>query len=56
MTRTVVLLNGTRKRVYPLGDDVELQDHYILGGERWVVVAVISTTDVPNPTSTKVTA
>jgi hypothetical protein len=54
MERTVVLLNGTRKRTYPLGADVELQDSYTLDGERWVVVAVLSTEDVPNPTFTGV--
>jgi hypothetical protein len=58
-TRTVVLLNGTRKRTYPLGADTPLQDSYILNGERWVVVAVIESEDitlpeVPNPTYTGV--
>jgi hypothetical protein len=54
MTRTVVLINGARKRTYPVPNGTELQDSYTLDGERWVVVAVLS--EVLNPTSTKVPA
>jgi hypothetical protein len=43
MTRIVVLVNGSRKRTYPLGADTPLQDTYILGGERWTVVACYTT-------------
>ena len=49
MKRIMVLMNGKRKRTYPVPDDVELQDSYTIHGERWVVVAVFSTEDVPNP-------
>jgi hypothetical protein len=55
MTRTVVLLNGTRKRTYPVPNGTELQDSYTIDGERWVVVAVLTTEEVPNPTLTTVT-
>jgi hypothetical protein len=47
MTRTVVLICGDRKRTYPLGADMPLQDAYTIAGERWVVVAVLSSTDTP---------
>jgi hypothetical protein len=57
--RIVVLINGTRKRTYPVPNGVALQDAYTLNGERWVVVAVLESEDialseVPNPTFTGV--
>ena len=51
MTRTVVLVAGSRKRTYPVPNGIELQDSYTLDGERWVVVAVLSSQDIPNPTA-----
>jgi hypothetical protein len=49
MTRTVVLINGGRKRVYPVPGGAELQDAYTIDGERWTVVAVLTSEDVPAP-------
>jgi hypothetical protein len=43
MTRVVVLVCGDRRRTYPLAADTPLQDQYILGGERWTVVACYRT-------------
>jgi hypothetical protein len=51
MTRTVVLVSGARKRTYPVPNGTELQDSYTLDGTRWTVVAVLTTEDVPAPTS-----
>lgn len=50
MTRTVVLINGKRKRSYPVPNDTALQDEYTLDGIRWTVVAVLTTEDVDVPT------
>ena len=55
MTRTVVLVSGSRKRTYPVPNGTELQDSYLLDGIRWTVVAVLSTTDeILSPTSVPV--
>ena len=54
MNRIVVLMNGKRKRKYPMPAEVELKDEYWINGERWVVVAVLS--ESPNPTEQEIRA
>ena len=49
MDRIVVLIHGARKRTYPVPSGAELQDAYTIDGERWTVVAVLTSEDVPAP-------
>jgi len=49
MTRIVVLISGNDKRTYPLADDMELQDSYVIAGRRWTVVAVLTSEDATAP-------
>ena len=54
MTRTVVLVSGSRKRTYRVPNGTELQDSYLLDGIRWTVVAVLTTDQILSPTSVPV--
>ena len=45
--RTVVLICGKRRRVYPLPLGMDLKDTYEMDGATWTVVAVLTSEDVP---------